>query len=75
MVTALPTINVGSFVHRSSGKARANTTTAVVELGSSSEDGNKKDNVNDDDNDNKNGNSDTHMSGTDLGGHDPLLSR
>jgi hypothetical protein len=74
MVIVLPIIKVSSSVPRSAN-ARANTTTAVIELGSSSEDGNKKDNVNDDDNDNKNGNSDTHMSGTDLGGHDPLLSR
>jgi hypothetical protein len=74
MVIVFLIIKVSSSVPRSAN-ARANTMTAVIELGSSSEDGNKKDNVNDDDNDNKNGNSDTHMSGTDLGGHDPLLSR
>jgi hypothetical protein len=48
--------------------------TAVIEVGSPSEDGDKKDNVNDNDNDNKNknANSNTHMSGTD---HAPRLSR
>jgi hypothetical protein len=72
MVIVLPIIKVSSSVPRSAN-ARANTMTAVIKLGSSSEDGDRKDNVND--NDNKNGNGDTHMCGTDSGDHAPRLSR